>query len=284
VEQRMKGRKIVLWATAFLFLFLPVALPGQTNCEEGAGTLNRVPLQGLTAEDIIRKFAAKESTFKAARQKYTYTQDVKVQTLRAMGNQISVDGEFRQVMEVAYDENGKRQEHVTFAPQSILRRVALTPEDLEDIRDYMSFALTGGELPQYDVLYTGQQKVDELQTYVFEVAPKKIEKGKRYFQGRVWVETGDTVVVKTCGKSVPDRVATGSKNRAQENVQPLFVTYREQIDGQYCFPTYTRSDDFLTFSRQTVRIREIIKYTGYKQSTNPAAGRSEALTDQKPKP
>jgi hypothetical protein len=280
--QRMKRQRIALWAAAFLFAVLPVASPGQTNCQEGAGPLRRNSLEDATAQDIIRKFAAKESMFKAARQKYTYTQDVKVQTLYAVGNQISVDGEFRHVMEVAYDENGKRQEHVTFAPQSTLRRVALTPEDLEDIRDYMPFAPTGGELPQYNVLYTGQQKVDELDTYVFEVAPKKIEKGKRYFQGRVWVETGDTVVVKTCGKSVPDRPATSSKNRGQENVQPLFVTYREQIDGQYWFPTYTRSDDFLHFERQTVRIREIVKYTAYKQTTKPLAT-GEALTDQKPR-
>jgi hypothetical protein len=279
----MKSQRIVSWATTFFLAFLPVALRGQTNCEEGAGSLRRDSLQDSTALEIIRKFAAKESMFKAARQKYTYTQDVKIQTLRAMGNQISVDGEFRQVMEVAYDESGKRQERVVFAPQSSLRRVALTPADLEDIRDYMPFALTGGDLPQYSVVYAGQQRVDELETYVFEVAPKKIEKGKRYFQGRVWVETGDAVVVKTCGKSVPDRPATSNKNRGQEDVHPLFVTYRELIDGQYWFPTYTRSDDFLQFSRQTVRIREIIKYSGYKQTTEPAAATREGLTEQKPK-
>jgi hypothetical protein len=43
------------------------------------------------------------------------------------------------------------------------------------------------------------------------------------------------------------------------------VTYREQIDGQYWFPTYTRADDDLHFKSGDVHIREIIKYTNYKR-------------------
>jgi hypothetical protein len=262
----MKRPRIVLWVCVFLFVFLPATLAGQTDCEAGAGPLRQDPPQGIATQDLIKTFATKESTFKAARRNYTYTEDISVQTLRADGNQLSVDGEFRQVMEVSYDATGRRQEHVTFAPQSTLRRIALTPADFEDFRDIMPYALTAAELPQYDVLYKGQQHVDDLDTYVFEVAPRKTENGKRYFQGRVWVEVRDRVIVKTCGKSVPERIASGKKNRGQENIQPLFVTYREQFDGGYWFPTYTRSDDFLQFSRNMVRVREIIRYKDYRRS------------------
>jgi hypothetical protein len=66
--------------------------------------------------------------------------------------------------------------------------------------------------------------------------------------------------VKTCGKSVPD-----IRKKNNENLTPKFVTYREQIDGQYWFPTYTRADDVLHFTGNDVRIREIIKYTNYKR-------------------
>jgi len=43
------------------------------------------------------------------------------------------------------------------------------------------------------------------------------------------------------------------------------VTYREQVDGQYWFPTYTRADDFLHFQSGDVRVREIVKYSNYKR-------------------
>jgi hypothetical protein len=43
------------------------------------------------------------------------------------------------------------------------------------------------------------------------------------------------------------------------------VTYRQPVDDRYWFPAYTRSDDTLQFRAGPVRIREIIKYTGYKR-------------------
>jgi hypothetical protein len=99
-----------------------------------------------------------------------------------------------------------------------------------------------------------------LDTYVFDLAPKKIQKDKRYFQGRIWVDNRDFQIVKTCGKNVPDIRKKGS-----ENLTPKFVTYREQIDGQYWFPTYTKADDDLNFSAGPVHVREIVKYTNYKR-------------------
>ena len=55
------------------------------------------------------------------------------------------------------------------------------------------------------------------------------------------------------------------RNKKQENLFPRFTTYREQIDGKFWFPTYTRAEDTLHFSSGPVRIRQIIRYTDYKQ-------------------
>ena len=57
------------------------------------------------------------------------------------------------------------------------------------------------------------------------------------------MDNHDFQIVKTCGRNVPDTHA--KKKNEQENLTPKFVTYREQIDGQYWFPTYTRADDTL---------------------------------------
>lgn len=240
---------------AFLILF-PGALTAQTDCEEGNGPLNTGQPQGTTPADIIQKFATKEGVFRQARDNYTYTQEVTVQTLDGH----TVDGEFKQVTDVTYDNKGNRIETVTFAPQSTLQRVYMSAEDYTDFRNKMPFVMTNEDLPQYDILYAGTQHVDEIDTYVFDIAPKRVEKDKRYFQGRIWVDNHDFQIVKTCGKSVPD-----IHKKDNENLTPRFVTYREQIDGQYWFPTYTRADDVLHFRDQDVHIREIIKYTNYKR-------------------
>jgi hypothetical protein len=232
-----------------------------TNCEEGNGPLNPAQPQGITTQEIMQRFAAKETIFKDARNRYTYTQDNTIQTLE--GN--TVDGEWRQVWDITYDDKGGRIEQVKFAPQDSLRRVSMSTEDLDDLRNRFPFVLTTTELPLYDLLYVGQQHVDEIDTYVFDMAPKKIEKGQRYFQGRVWVEGRDMQIVKTCGRAVPEVHATAKNKHVNENLSPKFVTYREQIDGQYWFPTYTRADEDLHFREGDVHIREIIKYIGYKR-------------------
>lgn len=253
----MNRPKLPLWTVfIFLLMFSPALLLAQTNCEEGDGPLNPKQPEGTAPQDIIQKFAAKEAVFKQARDNYTYTQEVTVQTLD--GN--TVDGEFKQVTDITYDDKGNRLENVTFAPQPTLTRVSMSKEDFEDIRNKMPFVMTTQDLPQYDILYLGSQHADEINTYVFDIAPKHIEKDKRYFQGKIWVDDHDLQIVKTCGKSVPD-----IRKKGNENLMPRFVTYREQVDGQYWFPTYTRADDDLHFSTGDVHIREIIKYTNYKR-------------------
>lgn len=248
-----------LFFCACLIAFL-TAIPGhlraETNCEEGNGPLKTAQPNGITPQEIIQKFAAKEAIFKEARNHYTYTQEIVVQTLDGG----TVDGEFRQKEDILYDDKGNRIEQVTYAPQNTLQRIMMTKEDFDDFRNRLPFVMTTEDLPEYDVLYAGQQHVDELDTYVFDLAPKKIQKDKRYFQGRIWVDDHDLQIVKTYGKSVPD-----IRKKNQENLFPKFTTWRQQIDNVYWFPVYTRADDVLHFSMGDVHIREIVKYEDYKR-------------------
>jgi hypothetical protein len=255
----MSCLKLTWYVCVALSVFmLPAALAAETNCEDGNGPLNPAQPQGISVPDLIQKFAGKEGVFKDARNHYTYTQEVIVQTLEGS----TVDGEFRETTDILYDDQGKRLEKVIFAPQSTLTRIGITKEDYDDFRNRLPFVLTAQDLGEYNILYAGQQAVDELQTYVFDIAPKKVEKngGRRFFQGRIWVDNRDFQIVKTCGKNVPD-----IRKKNEENLTPKFVTYRQQVDGQYWFPTYTRADDVLHFSSGDVQIREIVKYTNYKR-------------------
>lgn len=253
----MKYQRL-LWCVCLLALIaiIPFRLTAETNCDDGNGPLNTAQPANITPQQIIQKFAAKEAIFKEARDHYTYTEEILVQTLDGG----TVDGEFRQKMDILYDDQGNRIEQVTYAPEPTLTRITLSPQDWSDFRHRLPFVLTTEDLPQYDISYVGQQHVDELDTYVFDVAPRKIDKSKRYFQGRIWVDNRDLQIVKTCGRNVPDIHKKGN-----ENLTPKFVTYRQQIDGEYWFPTYTMADDVLNFSNGPVHVREVLKYTNYKR-------------------
>ncbi len=224
-------RTFVVRTFSALLLCL-LSLP--TFAQEGEGPLNNVPPKSITVDELVQRFASKEKEFKLAREQYTWTQSVKVQTVE--GN--TVDGEYQQVADVVFDDKGRRIQQIKFAPQNTLTRIDMTQEDLDDIEKRMPFTMTIDDLPSYNVKYLGQQQQDELNCYVFDLSPKKIDKGQRYFEGRIWVDDHDFQIVKTYGKNVPDLV---KPKKGQENLFPRFTTWREQIDGQYCFPPTRRS-------------------------------------------
>jgi hypothetical protein len=222
------------------------------------GPLDPAQPKGVTTDEIVQRFAAKEKEFKLARDQYTYRQTVRVNTLEGD----TVDGEYREDFDVTFDNQGKRIKNVVFAPQSTLQRISMTSEDIDDIENRLPFVLTSDEINKYSILYVGQQQEDDLHCYVFDVAPKQIEGKQRYFQGRIWVDDHDLQIVKTYGKTVPDI----RKKKDNENLFPKFTTYRQQVsDGPYWFPVYTRAEDTLHFSTSDVKIREIVKYTNYKK-------------------
>jgi len=220
------------------------------------GPLSKAEPTGITSAEIIQRFAAKEKEFAAAREQYGYRQSVKVQTMEGD----TVDGEYQQVFDVSFDDSGRKIKTVVFAPAPTLQRIGMTSADFDDIENRLPFVLTSDEIDEYDILYVGQQQEDELHCYVFDIAPKKIEKKQRYFQGRIWVDDHDFQIVKTYGETVPQ-----VRGKNDENLFPKFTTWREQIDGKYWFPTYTYAKDTLRFRNQDVDIREIIKYTDYRK-------------------
>ena len=228
----------------------------------------------VNPEEIIRKFAAKEAEFREARNNYTYRQTVKMEELDAGGN--PTGGKWDEIDDIIFTPEGKRMEKVVWAPVVHLDHITLTSEDVQDLRDVQPFVLTTSEIGQYSVNYLGPEKVDDIGCYSFSVKPKKMEKGKRYFEGQIWVDDRDLQIVKTYGKGV------GLVKKGNEF--PRFETYREQIDGKYWFPTYTHADDTLHFPEYDQRISMTVKYQDYKQfksQTNITFG-DEAKPDSNP--
>jgi hypothetical protein len=232
----------------------------------------------IPVEQIIQKFGDRELEFKKERDNYTYNQSFVVQVIDS-DNQVA--GEYRMTSDILFTPDGKRYEKITSAPPPTLERagLSLSQQDLDDVEHVQPFVLTTTDLPKYDVKYVGREQLDELSTYIFDVAPKKIEKNQRYFQGRIWVDDSDLNIVKSDGKAVPDII---KKNN--ENIFPRFETFRENIEGHYWFPTYTRSDDVLHFSSGPIHMRMTIRYANYKRfgATIKIGNAVELKDDKKP--
>jgi len=229
-------RVLVLSAVVFAGLWVPAKAADDVN-----------------AEEIIRKFAAKELEFQQARNNYTYRQSVKMETTRD-------GGKWEEVEDIIFTPEGRRIEKVVYAPVPTLREISLSPQDLQDLRNVQPFVLTTPEIPEYDIQYLGKEKVDDISCYTFSTKPKKMVQGKRYFEGQIWVDDRDLQIVKTYGKGV------GLLKKSEDQAFPKFETYREQIDGKYWFPTYTRANDTLHFKNgDNVPIRMTVRYQDYKK-------------------
>jgi hypothetical protein len=202
----------------------------------------------IDPQKIIQRFADKEAEFKEVWQKYTYLQRISFQIL-GRGDQPRERRDM--LIEVFFTEKGQRETRV-LKDQGALVSLQVTKQDIDDAIGMQPFVLTTDELPAYKIKYRGKERVDELDTYVFEVKPGKKQKGKRYFQGKIWVDDLDLQIVMTEGKIVPDLGG---------NVFPKFLTIREQIDGEYWFPTWIEADDYL----HGQHIYELITFGDFKK-------------------
>jgi hypothetical protein len=236
-----------------LSALLPLALIG------GSAMANTVKTDPSPAEieKIIRTFAENEAAFAKARENYTYRQTVRLQEFDDAG---TPHGKFERVEDIIFDRDQKRTERVVRAPMPTLRLIHMSAEDEQDLRNVMPFVLTSKEIDNYHVRYLGRQMADEISCYVFAVKPKSMVPGSRYFQGQIWVDDRDLMIVKTYGRSAG--ILKKSDNPQQF---AKFETYREQIDGKYWFPTYTTANSTLHFTGQDVGVKMTVKYEDYKQ-------------------
>src|SRR5713101_3685920 len=227
----------------------PAANTSPEKLTSGADSLT--PAQ---VDSIIRRFTAKETEFRHALNTYAFKRDALIQEI-GMGGQVV--GEYHRVSDFTFDDQGNRFEKIGFFPMATLQGVSITNEDLEDLGGVNPFALEAAKISQYNFKYVGKERIDELDLYVFDVAPKVMPRKTtdRMFAGRVWVDDRDLQIVKSKGKGVPE-----TKN----NKFPIVETYREMIDGKYWFPVYAYADDDLIFDNgNDLRVRMRVKYTDY---------------------
>jgi hypothetical protein len=211
------------------------------------------PPKDPAPEEIIRKFSAKETELYEAWKQYTYHQTAEFRVLAKDG--VPVNEKMTTISDIIFNDNGTRDIKVLRRAGGIFS-VIYTPEDEEIVNNLQPFALTEKELPQYNLTYEGKGKADELTCYIFSVAPKTFQKGKLYFQGKIWVDDQDLQIVRTIGKAVP---------QTEKAQYPKFETIRQMIDKKYWFPVWTHGESTLHFKDGTARVEQTITYENYKR-------------------
>jgi hypothetical protein len=214
----------------------------------------------IPEEEIVKRFAANEDVMKKEYDAYTFSQTVRVEEMTEPGGKFTATGE------VSFKPDGQRYMRVTKPPESDLKITTFSLEDVRTIASLPLFVLTTEEIGNYTFKYSGQDKLDDLNTYVFQVTPKQVSRTRRLFQGVVWVDDRDLAIVRSFGKFVSEIPVSGSKLPFT-----MFETYRENFQNKYWLPTYTRSDDSIPGPNNTeLPLRLVIHSTNFKLSV-PAA-------------
>lgn len=212
----------------------------------------------IPVQEIIQRFAAKEDAQKKLYDAYTFTQTVRIDELMDSG------GQFTAVGDVYTKPGGGRFWRPTQPLQDTLKFTDFSADDVHTIVDLPLFFLTTSDIPNYDFLYAGQDKLDELNAYVFQVNPKTFSRTQRYFQGAIWVDDRDLAIVKTYGKFVTD-----ISDHDPKLPFTLFETYRENFQGQYWLPTYTDADDYVDGKNGRIHLKLVVHATDFKLTAPP---------------
>jgi hypothetical protein len=214
----------------------------------------------IPEQEIIRRFAANEDTARKVYLTYDFEQTIRIEEMSNPGGQFSVTGE-------EYTRpDGQRFWRIVKPAESTLKLTHYSFEDVRTISTLPIFFLTSDQISNYDFLYAGQQKLDELNTYVFQVKPKQMSRSQRLFQGVVFVDDHDLAIVETYGKFVTEVIEEGAKLPFS-----LYETYRENFQDKYWLPTYTTSDDFIgTSTDDQFQLRLVIRSTDFKPNASAA--------------
>jgi hypothetical protein len=242
----MKITRLLFVATAVL---LPTAVLSAARATQTAA-----PSPG----EVLKRAAANEEKLQAAEVNYFYRQDILVQVF---GENNSVRQQLHRVSEMTYDDLGNRNEKILEYPSSQLTAaLGVLQVDFKNLLGVNPFFLTTQSLPSYSTKFVRQEKIDDLNTYSFEVEPvavtKPKERGEHLFSGKVWVDDEDFQVVKMEGRAL-----TAKDERARF---PKFECYRENVEGNLWMPSTVYAKDVLEFPKYDIPIKIVIKYTGYK--------------------
>jgi hypothetical protein len=218
----------------------------------------------IPVPEIIKRFSENEQAMLLAHAGWGYKKVVRVEELDDDGKPA---GTFQFTTELTQLPDGRSYERELKHPETSLNVLNLEPESLSPLLKIPPLPFIPAQLVHYDINYVGRQKLDELNTYIFRVEPKQVERQRAYFKGVIWVDDQDFVIVKSMGHWVTELGEISTDNFPFK----YFDTYRENVQGKIWFPSYLRSDDSVNTKHGLVHVRLIVRWEDYKlRSATPA--------------
>jgi len=214
----------------------------------------------IPESQIIQSFAANEDAAKKAYDTYSFTETLRIEELMDPG------GKFTAVGESYVKPDGIRYWRVATPPQSTLKLTSYTLEDVRTMISVPLFFLTSDQIGNYNFTYLGQQKLDELNTYIIQVKPKQLSRAQKFFDGIVYVDDHDLAIVESFGKFVSELTGSGTQLPFS-----MFEMYRENFQQKYWLPTYISSDDYSGSGDAELHLRLVIRSTDFKLDAPAAA-------------
>lgn len=214
-------------------------------------------LQRPPPAEILSAAAERGRGLLAALQSYTYSAELTIQTVSQSD---TITGKYYRFSQISFDREGNRQEKILENTSTLPTDVYIGANTANNLTRAYHFVLTPETLSQYEVNYVGRERIDELDTLVFDVTPKvkmpdPDKSDDRYLKGRIWIDEQDRCVVKVAGEALP---APNSRRI------PKFETYFQNHDT-YWLPAYTSADDSVRVGRYFTHVVVNVRFTGYKK-------------------
>ncbi len=213
--------------------------------------------QAPAPSETLATAAEKGKQLLAALRGYTYYAELTIETVSQAD---IVTGKYYRFSQISFDRDGNRQEKIFDNTSTLPESVYIGTNAANNLTRVYQFIISPEILNQYEFNYVGREKIDELNTYVFDVKPKvkmpdPDKSNERFLKGRVWIDDQDLCVVKVAGEALPEQSAHRT---------PRFETYFQNYD-KYWFPAYASADDTVRMGKHSTRVIVKVRFTSYKK-------------------
>ena len=213
--------------------------------------------QTPSPSNMLATAAEKGKQLLAALRGYTYYAELTIETVSQAD---IITGKYYRFSQISFDRDGNRQEKIFDNTSTLPEAVYIGTNAANNLTRVYQFIVSPETLSQYEFNYVGREKIDELNTYVFDVKPKvkmpdPDKSNERFLKGRVWIDDQDLCVVKVAGEALPEQSAHRT---------PRFETYFQNYD-KYWFPAYASADDTVRMGRYSTRVIVKVRFTSYKK-------------------
>jgi len=255
-----RGNRRLAWrskvALGLLWLLIWTCVPAELSL---ARDLTGDPSQDtgqdkIDPQQVINQAAENGRKAVAAMAGYSYTAELAV---RYLGVGDIVEWEYNRSAKVFRDRYGAPAERVIEVKSTLPKDESINLVTVNNLVQIYKFMLTPETLRTYDFNFVGRERIDELETIVFDVKPKKKIQmepaGQRYLRGRIWIDDQDLQVVKVGGEILPE---------PRPHRTPRFETYFQNYNN-YWLPAYTTAEDDLLLAGDLLRVNVKARFIDY---------------------